>query len=114
MVGSRNWLFASKPIVFGGFAAGSVLLSDEPRHARTRLALLAASILWSIAWVNVWNSGPLSFIASLIGPAPAAIAIWGLLQFPGRGATAAQPGRSCAHCRCTDADARLPADQCRL
>ena len=67
MVGSRNWLFASNLIVVGGFAAGSVLLSDEPRHARTRLALLAASILWSIAWVNVWNSGPLPFIASLAG-----------------------------------------------
>lgn len=82
MVGSRTWLFASNLIVVGGFAAGSVLLSDEPRHARTRHALLVASILWSIAWVNVWNSGPLPFIASLIGPAPAAIAIWGLLQFP--------------------------------
>ena len=82
MVGSRNWLFASNLIVVGGFAAGSVLLSDEPRHTRTRLALLAASILWSIAWVSVWNSGALPFIASLIGPAPAAIAIWGLLQFP--------------------------------
>jgi len=82
MVGPRTWLFASNLIVVGGFAAGSVLLSDEPRHARTRHALLVASIIWSIAWVNVWNSGPLPFIASLIGPAPAAIAIWGLLQFP--------------------------------
>lgn len=82
MAGSRSWLFASNLIVVGGFAAGSVLLSDEPRHARTRHALLIASILWSIAWVNVWNSGPLPFIASLVGPAPAAIAIWGLLQFP--------------------------------
>jgi hypothetical protein len=82
MVGSRNWLFASNLIVVGGFAAGSVLLSDEVRHARTRQALLVASILWSIAWVNVRNSGSLPFIASLIGPAPAAIAIWGLLQFP--------------------------------
>jgi hypothetical protein len=82
MASSRTWLFASNLIVVGGFAAGSVLLSDEPRHARTRHALLIASIMWSIAWVNVWNSGPLPFIASLIGPAPAAIAIWGLLQFP--------------------------------
>ena len=82
MIGSRNWLFASNLIVVGGFAAGSVLLSDEPRHARTRLRAAGASILWSIAWVNVWNSGPLPFIASLIGPAPAAIAIWGLLHFP--------------------------------
>ena len=82
MVGARSWLFASNLIVVGGFAAGSVLLSDEPRHARTRYALLAASVMWSVAWVNVWNSGPLPFIASLTGPAPAAIAIWGLLQFP--------------------------------
>ena len=82
MASFRPWLFASNLIVVGGFAAGSVLLSDEPRHARTRHALLIASIMWSIAWVNVWNSGPLPFIASLIGPAPAAIAIWGLLQFP--------------------------------
>src|SRR5271166_93222 len=82
MASSRTWLFASNLIVVGGFAAGAVLLSDEPRHARTRRALLLASILWSIAWVNVWNSGPLPFIASLIGPAPAVIAIWGLLQFP--------------------------------
>ena len=82
MAGTRTWLFASNLIVVGGFAAGSVLLSDEPRHARTRRALLAASVMWSVAWVNVWNSGPLPFIASLTGPAPAAIAIWGLLQFP--------------------------------
>jgi hypothetical protein len=82
MAESRAWLFASNLVVVGGFAAGSVLLSDEPRHARTRGALLAASVLWSVAWINVWNSGPLPLIASLTGPAPAAIAIWGLLQFP--------------------------------
>ena len=82
IAGTRTWLFASNLIVAGGFAAGSALLSDEPRHARTRRALLAASVMWSVAWINVWNSGPLPFIASLTGPAPAAIAIWGLLQFP--------------------------------
>src|SRR6185437_1915852 len=82
MASSRSWLFASNLVVSGGFAAGSVLLSDEPRHARTRRALLAASLLWSVAWVQVWNAGPLPFIASLIGPAAATLAIWGLLQFP--------------------------------
>jgi signal transduction histidine kinase len=82
LASSRSWLFASNLVVSGGFAAGSVLLSDEPRHARTRWALLVASLLWSVAWVQGWNSGPLPFIASLTGPAPGAIAIWGLLQFP--------------------------------
>jgi signal transduction histidine kinase len=82
IAGSRTPLFVSNLILVGGFAAGSVLVSDEPRHAGTRRALLAASILWSVAWVNVWNAGPLPFIASLIGPAAATVAIWGLLQFP--------------------------------
>jgi signal transduction histidine kinase len=82
MASSRSWLFASNLVVSGGFAAGSVLLSDEPRHARTRRALLVASLLWSVAWIQVWNAGPLPFIASLIGPAAATLAIWGLLQFP--------------------------------
>ena len=82
LASSRSWLFASNLVVSGGFAAGSVLLSDEPRHARTRWALLVASVLWSVAWIQGWNSGALPFIASLTGPAPAAIAIWGLLQFP--------------------------------
>jgi signal transduction histidine kinase len=87
MTGSRPWLFASNLVVVGGFAVGSVLVSDEPRHARTRRALLIASILWSVAWVEVWKTGPLPFIASLTGPAAATVAIWGLLQFP-------QPWRS--------------------
>ena len=87
MVGSRPWLFTSNLLVSGGFAVGSVLVSDEPRHAATRRALLIASILWSVAWVQVWKTGPLPLIASLTGPAPAAVAIWGLLQFP-------QPWRS--------------------
>jgi len=87
MAGSRPWLFASNLLVSGGFAVGSVLVSDEPRHAATRRALLVASILWSVAWVQVWETGPLPLIASLTGPAPAALAIWGLLQFP-------QPWRS--------------------
>jgi signal transduction histidine kinase len=82
LASSRSWLFASNLVVSGGFAAGSVLLSDEPRHARTRWALLIASLLWSVAWIQGWNSGPLPFVASLTGPAPATIAIWGLLQFP--------------------------------
>ena len=82
LASSRSWLFASNLVVSGGFAAGSVLLSDEPRHARTRWALLVASLLWSVAWVQGWNSGALPFIASLTGPVPATIAIWGLLQFP--------------------------------
>ena len=51
LASSRSWLFASNLVVSGGFAAGSVLLSDEPRHARTRCALLVASLLWSVAWV---------------------------------------------------------------
>ena len=87
MVGSRPWLFTSNLLLSGGFAVGSVLVSDEPRHAATRRALLIASILWSVAWVQVWKTGPLPLIASLTGPAPAALAIWGLLQFP-------QPWRS--------------------
>ena len=33
MASSRSWLSASNLVVSGGFAAGSVLLSDEPRHA---------------------------------------------------------------------------------
>jgi signal transduction histidine kinase len=82
IIGSRPWLVTSNLIVSGGFAAGSVLLSDEPRHAGTRRALLIASILWSVAWVQAWNAGPLPFIASLTGPAPATLAIWGLLRFP--------------------------------
>jgi hypothetical protein len=82
LASSRSWLFASNLVVSGGFAAGSVLLSDEPRHARTRWALLVASLLWSVAWLQGWNSGPLPFVASLTGPAPATVAIWGLLQFP--------------------------------
>ncbi len=82
LASSRSWLFASNLVVAGGFAAGSVLLSDEPRHARTRGALLVASVLWSVAWIQGWDSGPLPFVASLTGPAPATIAIWGLLQFP--------------------------------
>jgi signal transduction histidine kinase len=57
-------------------------VSHEARHAATRRALLVASILWSIAWVQVWNVGPLPFIASLTGPAPEVVAIWGLLRFP--------------------------------
>jgi signal transduction histidine kinase len=92
MASSRTWLFAANLTVAAGFSAGSVLLSDEPRHARTRGALLVASILWSVAWVQVWDYGPLPFIASLIGPVPATLAIWGLLQFPRpwRGRRAAQ------------------------
>ena len=82
MASSRTWLFAANLTVSAGFAAGSVLLSDEPRHARTRGALLVASILWSVAWIQVWDYGPLPFIASLVGPVPATLAIWGLLQFP--------------------------------
>jgi signal transduction histidine kinase len=82
IAGPRGPLFFSNLILVGGFAAGSVLVSDDPRHAWTRRALLAASILWSVAWVNVWNAGPLPFVASLTGPAAATIAIWGLLQFP--------------------------------
>lgn len=82
MASSRPWLFSSNLVVSAGFAVGSVLLSDEPRHAPTRRALLVASVLWSVAWVEVWRAGPLPLIASLIGPAPATIAIWGLLQFP--------------------------------
>jgi signal transduction histidine kinase len=82
MAANRPWLFAANLTVSAGFSAGSVLLSDEPRHARTRGALLIASLLWSVAWIEVWNYGPLPFIASLIGPAPATLAIWGLLQFP--------------------------------
>ena len=84
MASSRPWLFASNLVVSGGFAVGSVLVSDEPRHAPTRRALLVASILWSVAWVQVWKAGPLPLIASLTGPAPATVAIWGLLQFPHR------------------------------
>ena len=87
MAHSRPWLFASNLVVSGGFAVGSVLMSDEPRHSGARRALLIASILWSVAWVQVWNVGPLPFIASLTGPAPATVAIWGLLRFP-------QPWRS--------------------
>jgi signal transduction histidine kinase len=82
MASFRPWLFACNLVVSGGFAVGSVLVSDEPRHAGTRRALLVASILWSVGWVQVWNAGPLPFIASLTGPAPATVAIWGLLRFP--------------------------------
>ena len=82
MTSSRPWLLTSNLLVSAGFAVGSVLVSDEPRHAATRRALLLASILWSVAWVQVWKTGPLPLIASLTGPAPAALAIWGLLQFP--------------------------------
>jgi signal transduction histidine kinase len=93
MLGHRDSLLAANLVVSGAFAAGSILLSDQPDHARTRRALLVASVLWSVAWINVWKFGPLPFIASLIGPAPATVAIWGLLQFPRpwhrRGAAAA-------------------------
>ena len=70
MASSRTWLFAANLTVSAGFAAGSVLLSDEPRHSRTRGALLVASILWSVAWIQVWDYGPLPFIASLVAWVP--------------------------------------------
>lgn len=87
LAGRQGWLFAGNLTVSAGFAAGSVLLSDELKHTPARRALLVASLLWSIAWVQVWDAGPLPFIASLTGPAPALVAIWGLLRFP-------QPWRS--------------------
>jgi signal transduction histidine kinase len=78
----QRLLFTVNLAVAVSFCAAGALLWDEPGQRATAAAFGVASILWNAAWLNEWRVGPLPLISTLVGPAPALVAVWGLLRYP--------------------------------
>ncbi len=78
----RPALFLANVGVAAGCVAGGIVLADEPHQRGSAWLIATAGLLWPVAWVNVWHSGPLPLVAMLTGPLPQTLAIWGLLLYP--------------------------------